>query len=67
MSDDKARRAFTNFVIEQIGYYETVGEDNYCADICECWRECKCAGECGSEQCVDQLIDYYGGEDYADN
>lgn len=61
MNDCKARRAFMNFLIEHAGYYEDIG-GNYCADICECWRECKCVGECGSGYCVDQLIEFYGGE-----
>lgn len=67
MNDTKERRAFTNFVIEEIGCYEAISGGNYCADLCEWLDKCKCVGACGSEQCIDKLIEFYGGEDYEDN
>ena len=65
-ADSKARRAFQNYILEQLERYENYGDD-FCNDICDCCGECKCYGACGTEHCVDRLIDWYGGEDYEDN
>lgn len=66
MTDDKARRAFQNFILEMVERYGNYG-DNYCGDICECSFECKCYGACGTEPCVNKLIEFYGGDSYEDN
>lgn len=66
MVDVKARRAFRNYVMEQLDRYENYGDD-FCGDICSCCEECDCAGTCGTDRCIDKLIEFYGGDNYEGN
>ena len=75
MNNNKARRAFHNYIFEQLESYDTRADyvietyDNHAEYVKE-WNKgiCDyCIGACGTDLCIDKLIEFYGGEGDEDN
>lgn len=80
MNNNKARRAFHNYIFEQLESYDTRADyvietyDNHAEyvkewnkGICDYCAGCDCIGACGTDLCIDKLIEFYGGEGDEDN